>query len=684
MNKAIINRFNSIQVKVVILFMILALFTVATTAVIIINYEKSNSIVKEQYRLESIAEILGPALTATVVFNDEVTASELMLPLMSDQTIIDARVELDDNRLFVKVNSPYTHIDDLATEHLSVSRKLTHDGSHYGSLIIRANDSAISKHISVYTLFISFIAAITLTISFILSLVFSRYIIKPISNLSRLAKQVTETNNYALRSNVTAHDEIGVLSQAFNQMLQQIELRDSNLERQVKQRTNELQLVNEQLSRQAYQDSLLDMPNRRFFSETLQTLVDQYEREVSVGFSILFLDLDGFKEVNDTLGHDYGDLLLVAVSKRLNSAKRKSDLLARLGGDEFTILISDVVDEKVASRVAKEIHQALRAPFFIHGEEISITGSIGIALFPNNGSSVEAIMKSADLAMYEAKAEGRNCFRYFDDSMMQRLIDQREVVADLKVALLDDQLEIHYQPIVDLNSGSIVKVEALVRWKHPVKGLIYPNDFIQLAEEFGIINDIGEWVLLRALKDWQTLSDAFGCPIQISVNVSPAQFKTDFSWATSFLKQLHHCGIEPKHISFEITENLLMSSDDIVKERLKQLKKAGIQIAIDDFGVGYSSLSYLQQIEVDILKIDRSFVQHLTVDINSQTLCKAMINMAKELGICVVAEGVEEQKHAEILAQFGCTLGQGYYFAKPMPISMLITNQLTSECKKFG
>lgn len=670
--KNIVPRLRSIQVKVVALFMVVALFTVMSSAILIIIYEIENSKEKEQHRIDSIAEILAPTLTAAVVFNDELAANELLLPLMSDSTIMEAKVLLTNKELFVDIDSVHFGSQQRNDVHFVVSKPLVHDETNYGSLIITTNNLSTSNHIRVYTIFIAVIALTTLTLSLILAIVFSRYIIRPVLSLGRVATNVTQTNNYALRAERITKDEIGDLTDCFNSMLENIEQRDGTLESQVTQRTEELEIANNQLKKQAYQDSLSDLPNRRYFNDKLQNNVIRYEKGLVSGFSVLFLDLDGFKEINDTMGHDHGDVLLVSVANRLKKAVRESDLVARLGGDEFTVLIEDVVDQEVTSKVCESIHNELNDPFFINGEEVTITVSIGIAIFPENGLNVETILKCADLAMYQAKAEGRNCYKYFDSMMLQRLVEKREVVSDLKKALKEEQFELHFQPIVDFASGNFTKVEALIRWNHPTKGLLYPNDFIAIAEEFGIINDIGLWVLKNTAQHVSILNETFATIVDVSVNVSPAQFKGDFKLIETWLEDCKHQNLEVSQISFEITENLLMTSDAIVKKRLKLLKDSGIDIAIDDFGVGYSSLSYLQQIEVDVLKIDRSFVRNLEKDSNSQALCKAMINMADELGIKVVAEGIEEQAQADLLISYGCRFGQGYLFAKPEPLETLI------------
>ncbi|WP_413283280.1 putative bifunctional diguanylate cyclase/phosphodiesterase [Vibrio sp. MA40-2] len=668
-----VPKIRSLEIKVVAFFMVIALFAVLTSALTIIGYEKNNSKAKELHRLESIAEILSPALTAAVVFKDEYSANELLFPLMSDHTIVDANVVETDGKQFVGITSPYIDSKIQNTHFIVVKKSLILDDTRYGQLIIRANDLSIQEHISVYSMFITLIGAITLAISLVMAIVFSRYIVKPIAGLGELANQVTQSNNYSLRAVKTSNDELGVLTDYFNLMLKNIEYRDKTLESEVRQRTAELKDANDLLHRQAYFDSLSDLPNRRYLNESLQQHVNSYHAGEISGFSILFLDLDGFKEVNDTLGHDQGDILLISVANRLQEVIDSSHLVARLGGDEFTVLMTDTIQQEATSSAANNIHNALSDPFFINGEEVLVTVSIGIAIFPTNGSDVETILKCADLAMYEAKALGRNCFSYFDSLMMNKLIEKRQLVADLKVALLEEQFELYFQPIVDLQSGNIDKVEALIRWNHPTKGLVYPDDFIPVAEEFGIINEIGQWVVKNASHHIPILHNLFQRDIKININVSPAQFKGGFKWIDSWLQDCEQYQLNIKLICFEITENLLMTSDEVVRDRLKQLKILGVDIAIDDFGVGYSSLSYLQQINIDILKIDRSFVQNLCSDVNSQALCKAMINMADELGIKVVAEGIEERQHAELLASYGCRYGQGYYYTKPVPVEELVS-----------
>ena len=418
--------------------------------------------------------------------------------------------------------------------------------------------------------------------------------------------------------------------------------------------------------RQANFDNLTGLPNRHMFQDRLEQEIKKSHR-AGLQMALLFIDLDRFKEINDTLGHDMGDVLLLETANRIGKCVRESDTVARLGGDEFTVILSEVDDTKNVERVAQSILKILAEPFQLGDEVGYISASIGITLYPNDADSIEDLLKNADQAMYVAKSQGRNQASYFTAELQEAAQERRLLIQDLRDALAADQFVLYFQPIMDLATGRIHKAEALLRWQHPGRGLISPMDFILLAEETGLINEIGDWVFKESVHCAKRWSDLFERDFQISVNVSPVQFLSGDSFFDAWDAYLRDIDLAGHNMVIEITESLLLKAATGVTDRLIRFRDAGIQVAIDDFGTGYSSLSYLKKFDIDYLKIDKSFVDNLETDINDMVLSEAIIVMAHKLGLKVIAEGVENESQRKILADAGCDYAQGYLFSVPLP-----------------
>ncbi len=415
-------------------------------------------------------------------------------------------------------------------------------------------------------------------------------------------------------------------------------------------------------------DYLTGLPNRRMLQDRLEQEIKKAHR-TGLPLALLFLDLDNFKEINDTLGHAKGDMLLHETATRLTSCVRESDTVARLGGDEFTIVLGDLRDPDDVTRVAMMILQKIAEPFNLDGEVVYMTASIGVTCYPDDGTDIEILLKNADQAMYAAKAAGRNAYSYFTPSMQAVAQSRMRLANDLRVAIKNDQLWIAYQPIVDLKSNKVVKAEALVRWQHPQLGMVSPAEFIPVAEHTGLINSIGEFVFHEAalrVGEWQRLYDK---EFQVSVNVSPVQFNDNSGKYKPWYQQLKRLGLNGKSVVVEITEGLLLEANTKIKDKLLEFRDAGIQVAIDDFGTGYSSLSYLRKFDIDYIKIDQSFVRGMTTNAGDVALCEAMIVMAHKLDMTVIAEGVETVEQLDLLASIGCDFGQGYLFSKPLSVA---------------
>jgi len=417
--------------------------------------------------------------------------------------------------------------------------------------------------------------------------------------------------------------------------------------------------------RQANYDPLTGLPNRNLFRDRLQQDIKNL-RSGDETLALMFIDLDNFKEVNDSLGHSRGDQLLIEAARRIGSCVRDGDTVARLGGDEFTIILANVADPLRIEQVAQTILQEIARPYPLDGDRAHVSGSIGITLFPNDAADIESLLKNADQAMYEAKAQGRNRYCYFTAVMQQAAMARLQLANDLRGALAAGQLMVYYQPIVQLPGQRCVKAEALLRWWHPQRGLVGPGEFIPLAEQIGIIGELGDWVFRQATGEvtkWIAMD--VGCT-QVSVNKSPRQFASS-SAQLDWFDHLRAAGLPPFCVNVEITEGLLLDARPDVTGGLLRLHEAGVQISLDDFGTGYSAMSYLKKFPIDYLKIDQSFVRDMVTDASDQAIVEAIIVMAHKLGMKVVAEGVETVAQRDLLTAAGCDFAQGYLFARPLP-----------------
>lgn len=419
------------------------------------------------------------------------------------------------------------------------------------------------------------------------------------------------------------------------------------------------------ISYQAHYDSITGLPNRQRFVDTLHRLIARADVHTDQ-FVVMFIDLDHFKDVNDSLGHHIGDQLIQSVAERLSRLIRADDIVARLGGDEFVIVCREV-DNVGAQRRAEHVLQALQNPFSFHQQQVYVSASIGIADFPRDGSTVDELLKHADLAMYSAKSAGRGTFSFFNQQLREDAERHIQLHSEMKLGLDLQQFHLVYQPIIHPKTGTVSKCEALLRWQHPERGLISPATFIPVAERTGLINRIGDWVLEQVCEDLTTLADD---RLVISINRSEREF-THQKDGNHWLSILSRHSIAPKRIVFEITESLFMTDKDKQKSLILSMREAGIRFAIDDFGTGYSSLNYLQHYPVDFLKVDRSFLEQIPENTQQTALIDAMLRVAHALGIETVAEGVERKEQYQRLVELGADYVQGFYLAKPMRLAAL-------------
>lgn len=445
---------------------------------------------------------------------------------------------------------------------------------------------------------------------------------------------------------------------------------------------NSLKRQEDRLRYLAYYDPLTSLPNRRSFNEQLNRILKRCRRH-KTNAALLFIDLDHFKRINDSIGHGRGDRLLVEIAKRLTVELREDDAInyysdnsaeddsnnsnteiARLGGDEFTVVLSNIPNAGQVERVAQRILAALSEPIALQSHNPVVTPSVGIALFPQDGEDPDTLVRNADTAMYAAKAQGRACFRFYDEEMNAKAVEQLKMEEELRDAMQNDELELRYQPQVDTTTGDVVSMEALVRWKHSTRGMVSPLDFIPVAERTGQIIELGEWVMKEVARHCNYWDSMGLPPFRVCVNISPLQFNQS-DLPLSIGEFLRESGMQASRLELELTESAIMTDAQANIEKLQQLKALGLELAVDDFGTGYSSLSYLKRFPIDTLKIDQSFVADLgTTD--GAAIVDAIIALSKTLNLRVIAEGIEEKEQLDYLVARGADLLQGYFFARPI------------------
>jgi len=484
------------------------------------------------------------------------------------------------------------------------------------------------------------------------------------------------TNHVAELSIRTLGYTLAILTvTAFFVWLMATDLR-SMMERLV-QENERMRLSNAQIDKLARHDSLTGLPNRLEVRDQFdQAMLAAQKGRSSI--ALLYFDLDDFKSVNDSLGHATGDLLLCEIANRLQSSVRASDIVSRHGGDEFLIVMTNVLDDAAVTTMASKILSFLEQPFYVDGVELSTTCSIGIALYPLDGSDFTSLMKGADMAMYRAKESGRNAFRYFDGTMNTSVVEHLHLVTGIRAALAKNEFALYYQPQYDLGSNKIIGAEALLRWNHPELGYIPPNKFVPIAERSGLIHELGRWVIneaCRQVKEWQGLGID---DLVVAINISAVQFRRD-NIERDVINALNVSGLAANFVELELTESLLMADSTSLTEMLIRLRGLGLRLSIDDFGTGYSNLGYLKNFEVHCLKIDQSFIRRMTVNNNDAGIVRAIIEMAHSLGLTVVAEGIEDDATLQRLIELGCEYGQGFFWSPALPPADFFAYYMNSE-----
>lgn len=664
--------------------------------------------------LSAQASIIGANNAAALVFNDQDSARKTLSALSAQSTIVAAGVYTQKNILFASYSQaednddtlPSKLFDDtqqLSPHNLQVMLPIALDGERIDSVILIADLEELYFQLGNQFIIIILVLLMSLLVALIISSRMQRIISGPILNLADSAKLVSKTRNYTLRVSRQSQDELGTLTDAFNNMLGQIQEQDERLnqhnedleelvarraaelhelnnqlktqahqlEELVRVRTAELHELNERLKHQAYYDTLTNLPNRSLFNDRLSQAILHAQRGRKA-LAVLFLDLDRFKNINDTLGHAVGDHLLHKVASRLRQFVRKEDSVARLGGDEFTILLGSLNCPQDAGDLSNKILTSLAHPFQCNGHALHITTSIGIAVYPNDGNDTETLMRNADTAMYCAKTRGRNNYGFYAAEMHADSLDRLEMENHLRRALAREDFVVHYQPQCDIQSGRIVAVEALLRCKHQERGLVSPSVIVPILEETGLILPVGEWVLRNACSQARTWINAGLTPVKMTVNCSSRQFNQR-NLCDKVMQILEESGLSPHLLTLEITESLLMQNSEHTVTTLHKLSTMGVHLAVDDFGTGYSSLNYLKRFPINTLKIDKSFVNDITTDQDDAAIVKAIIAMAHALGLEVIAEGVETEAQLAFLRGHSCDAVQGYLLGKPLSKEKIVS-----------
>ncbi len=666
---------NSFAYKMTLTALLASSMAVGTLMTAFLVFDSISSRALLNARLVTLADVVGQNSTAALNFSDQAAAVEVLEALRAEPPVIAACLYDLSGTLFAQYqrqagtqNCPVasTQIPAPSRKFPSVVRPVFRHGEFVGTVLLISNVQELERRWKRLLLLAGILLSLALTIGGVSGSLLQRKISKPVFDLACAMQKVTADQEFSARVTIAGSDEIARLGNGFNAMLCELERRES-----------EKKGFEAKLKFQASNDALTGLPNRRLFGDRLAQALAVADREKRI-MALLYIDLDGFKLVNDSLGHSIGDSLLVQVAARLRARVRKADTLARLGGDEFTVILGSLHAKERAMTVAKALLDALAPPFIIEDHQLTIGASIGISLYPENAHDASDLMQQADSAMYAAKRNGKNQAMYFTAELGTLVRERLNLENQLRDALARGDIRVHYQPEFDVVSGRLVRFEALARWTHPTLGTIPPDKFIPVAEESGLIVPLGAYILEQACREavkWNTLAPY---PVQVAVNVSSIQFGRD-TFVEEVVEILNRTGLRPDLLQLELTESVMISGIQHSAETMKRLKGLGVSFAIDDFGTGYSCLSYLPGLPFDALKIDRSFVRECHLRPERRMLVQSLITLAHNIGLRVIVEGVENAQQLALIGKLGGNEIQGYLLGRPIPDP---TSQILSFCQK--
>ena len=653
------------KVQIVILatstIMLLFLFVVQ----VVLQYLDLRQNVLDEVRplIESVSEKSAPALLA----GDQAAAREVLFWLNSEPKITSGRIYDRNEALFASYGKDLNPPD---YEQLELSKQPNASHQYYfsyvcihhpimakegwlGTLVIQTSLGGMQQSMLRFTMTWGLTIFIAWLASYLLSRKFRNVISEPIERLAAAMKAVSAEKSYSLRIENVGSDELSQLADGFNEMLAQIEQRDRDLTHH-----------RDRMDHLAHHDSLTGLPNRLLFKDRLKQAIQRAERGRRP-LALIFIDLDRFKNINDTLGHDIGDIVLVETACRLEQCLRKSDTIARLGGDEFVVILEEIESRQSVTQIARKIIDELSQECQVMQHRLYVTASLGISFYPDHGTDLTTLKRCADIAMFKAKELGRDNYQIYTPGMEARTQELLVLENDLREALGKNQLSMYFQPQISMKTGKVCAAEALLRWQHPTRGLVLPGEFIPLAEQTGLIVELGDWALQDVCRQARAWLDKGLGPIGFTVNVSPRQFRQDGLFAT-VRAALEETGLPAHLLELEVTEPVLMDDVEEVVAKMTKLRELGVTLAIDDFGSGYASLSYLKYLPVSKLKIDMSFIRDLHKDKYDLAIATSVTSLARIMGLQSLAAGVENAEQESTLLSLGMEWAQGFFYQRPM------------------
>ena len=671
------KRFFNLSINIKLQAVTLLISGAALTLVFVFLFSHEYFLFRQNLldKLAVRSELVVSGSSDAMAARDHAAAQRILQALMVAPDVVSAELRLADGSVLAAFERPdpapesllldWLESHGLIDTRLLFRRPIRSEDASLGELTVLGDLRSVYLSMGDFLVVAGLACLLVLILALLVLQRFVRSIAMPLDRLTRLVRAVIREKDYSLRAAVTSRDEVGALSLGVNEMLSQIQRRESDLQSELLVRKQ----AEERLDQLAYYDTVTGLPNRHFFNERL---IHALNRALPFGEStaLMFIDLDNFKIINDTLGHQLGDNLLNRVGERLATVLRSKDLIFRVGGDEFAVILEDVRSREHVASVADKLVNVFNKPLSVEHQEIFISASIGVSLAPEDAAEPTSLLRNADTAMYYAKGKGKNTYQLFQQAMKGQALNRLALENSMRRALERQEFVVHYQPQYDLLSKRVLGVEALVRWMHPEKGLISPAEFIPIAEETGLIVPLGEWVLRTGCAQAASW-DAQGLgALSIAVNLSGRQFQ-DEGLVEKVIQVVWETGLDAQLLELELTESTVMDNSPANLRKLTLLRAAGIRLSIDDFGTGYSSMNYLKRFPINKLKIDRSFVDGLPDQPENLGITTAIIALAQSLKLEVIAEGVETQEQADALLARGCPHIQGYLISRPLPAAEL-------------